>query len=335
MNVISPELVAFLLSNGIRMEQNVPLSKHSYFKTGGIAKLIAFPRHSSELSGIIRVAHQLELKYKVIGATSNIMFLDNQNYSFLICTTELSEIYFDSEKQCIICDAGVMLGDLSRHALLHAIQGFEGLEGIPGTVGAGVVMNAGAYGCEVEDVLASIMIVSENGVIEELQASDLAFGYRTSVLKTGEVSGVVSKCIFKAVKGDAAKIYRKMELFHSKRHKYQEFMYPNLGSIYSGSIYRALGKKDKIYQIITAIYFLLFYKLKILKGQSPINRRWLNEFTVKRFNIRYTEQPFSDKTMNTLTNRGQGTDSIRDYLRQLNRLVGDAVPIENEIVVGF
>ena len=82
-------------------------------------------------------------------------------------------------------------------------------------------------------------------------------------------------------------------------------------------------------------YYLWCYKWKAFRRESPINRKWINDITVKRFGITFREQPFSDKTMNSLINNGHHTDEVLDYISQIKAIIGEKVPIENEIVVGF
>ena len=126
-----------------------------------------------------------------------------------------------------------------------------------------------------------------------------------------------------------------MELLHAKRHKYNEYMYPNLGSMFSGSVYRALGKRDPMYKLVSSAYYLWCYKWKMFRRESPINRKWINDYTVKRFNLKFDKQPFSDKTLNCVINNGHHTDELLDFIDQMRSLVGKHVPIENEVVNPF
>ena len=158
---------------------------------------------------------------------------------------------------------------------------------------------------------------------------------RATIVRSIANDEIIISATFKVDIGTSLEIYSRMSLFHNKRHKYQEFMYPTLGSVYSSSVYRALAKKDIWYKFVSSIYYLLFYKWKIFRREAPDNRKWLNDFTVSRFGISYKNQPFSHKDMNTLVNNGHHTDEILSYIRQLNTLVGSDILIENEIVDKF
>ena len=328
-------LLEILNKNKIEFQENILLSKFSYLKTGGFAKLVIFPSTADEVALILKALKENSVKYKTIGATSNLLFLDNIVYNCLISTSKLKGIEINDEKSEITAEGGEMLADLSRFALNHSVLGFEGLEGIPGMVGGAVFMNAGAYGYEIKDVLKNIEIVDDEGVKKVIDKNALDLKYRNSALRNGNIKGIVTKCTFNITKGSQSEIEHRMELYHAKRHKYQDFMYPNLGSLYSGSIYRELGKEDAYFKVVSMLYFLFNYKLKLFRRESPINRKWINDIVVKRFDLNYDIQPFSNKGINCLVNRGQGTDEMLRYIEDINNLTKSRVRIENEIVAEF
>jgi UDP-N-acetylmuramate dehydrogenase len=329
------KIVKSLISSKIEFKRDVDLSKTTYLKTGGTARLLILPKTTGEIVESVKLLKANGLKYKVIGATSNLMFLDNSNYSCLLSTIELKGIKVDETSNQIISGSGEMIGDLSRFALLNSITGFEGLEGIPGTVGGAVFMNAGAYGYETKSVLNSIEIVDENGNIKNFENNELGLKYRNSALKKGIIKGIIISASFKINFSCPNKIEKKMELYHAKRHKYQEWLFPNLGSCFSGSIYRVLGKKDPLFKVISMLYFLINYKFRLFRRESPINRTWINDIAIKRFNLKFKTQPFSNKNINTLVNRGQGTDEMLRYIETINFLTDSSVPLENEILESF
>jgi UDP-N-acetylmuramate dehydrogenase len=328
-------LISELDNSNIPYQERVSLSNFTYLQTGGMAKLIIYPRNIEETSRSVIALNDSQTPYKIIGATTNLLFCDDDEYSCLLCTSDIKDFQYDSINNQFVVGSGVMLPDLSRYALYHSITGFEGLEGIPGTVGGAVFMNAGAYGYRIKDNLLKIEIVDEKGLIVTLPAEALSLQWRNSALRTGKIKGIVTRCFFKTLKGDATSISNKMEVFHAKRHKYQDFLYPNLGSIFSGSIYNVLGQNDIYYKIIAGLYYLFLYKWKIFVRESPMNRKWLNDIVVKRFNLQYDRQPFSDKTINCLVNRGQGTDEMIRYIEEIKLLTKGKIPVENEIVRGF
>ena len=329
------EFNLWLNESDIKYEISVNLSNYSYFKSGGLAEVIFFPATHDEIIDCITNLNSLKISFKIIGETTNLIFLDDINYSCLISTSKLSFLDYDQKNQIIISDCGTKLPSLSRFALSNSITGMEGLEGIPGSVGAAVFMNAGAYGDEIKDTLISVDVILPDGKIKNYKNNELKFSHRNSIFKLHKSNEIILRCYFNAKKGDALTIYNKMSLFHNKRHKYQEWMYPNLGSLFTKSIYRSLAKKDFIFKIISSVYYLIFYKWKPFRREAPDNRVWLNNIAVKRFGISYRIQPFSNKDMNTLVNNGHHTDEILDYINQIQKLLDDKVPIENEIVQQF
>lgn len=287
------------------------------------------------MASAVAILRKARIPFKLIGETSNLIFKDEQDYLCLVSTLRLDGIHYDTTTQLLVADAGALLPELSRVALYHGFAGFAGLEGIPGTIGGAVFMNAAAYGYSISDILESIDLLCEDGSLVTMSASELELGYRTSVFREGKNRGIIIRARFYARPGDKESISREMELFHAKRHKYSEYLYPNVGSVFAGSIYRELATRDLFYRLVAACYMFFNYKCKVFRRESPINRRWINDFTVKRFGIRFTNQPFSDKTMNTLINNGHHTAEHLDYIEQIRRLTGDKIPVENEIVESF
>jgi len=186
-----------------------------------------------------------------------------------------------------------------------------------------------------KDKLIEAELALPDGSLRHFSLADLQLSHRSSVLRREASGSFVCSATFQAKTGDERKIFGKMELFHAKRHKYQDFMYPNLGSIFSGSPYRALSARDRYFKLMSAAYYLLNYELRLFRRESPINRRWLNDLVLKRFPLRYQHQPFSDKTLNCLVNRGQGTKEMVRFIRQMEELTSGLVPLENEIVEEF
>lgn len=322
--------------HGVDYELNVSLKSFSVFKTGGIALIVLFPRCISNLVLIFQYLVANEIRFKLVGETSNLLFLDDVEFGCLLVTTGVNSIVLNSSSGTLEVDAGFSLPELARFALLNSIKGFEGFEGIPGSVGGAVFMNAGAYGYEVKDVLKGVDVLDADLGEYYLPVRELKFNNRSSVFR--EASGksiVILKAYFRVEYSDSKKIYKNMSLFHSKRHKYQEFMYPTLGSLYSGSVYRSLARRNVFYKIMSFLYFLIFYKLKLFMREAPNDRILFNSITINMFKICYTIQPFSDKDMNTLTNRGQHTDEFLRYIEQMESLVGDDLRVENEIVADF
>lgn len=325
----------FLRSSDIEHELNVELAVFTYMKTGGRAGVVVYPKTPAELHAVIKYLIDSRLAYKVVGNTSNLLFKDEEDYSVLVCTVKLTRLDYLEDEGLLVAECGVTIPDLSRRALLESVKGFEGFEGIPGTLGGGIFMNAGAYGYELKDVCTKADIIDADGEVRTVPVAELGLAHRTSRMRSAPNGWIVTRLYFRAVKGDAAKIYGKMEVYHAKRHKYTDYMYPNLGSIYSGSPYRALSKRDRVFMIYSSLFYFFGYKFKIFIRESPINRKWLNDKVVQRFGLKYDRQPFSDKTLNCLVNRGQGSTEMIRFINELGELTDGRIALENEIVEPF
>ncbi|MCK0195605.1 FAD-binding protein [Ancylobacter sp. 6x-1] len=328
-------LERFCIQHGIEVQRSVDLADFTYLRAGGTAHVVVFPNTPAQVASVQGFLHQSNLQSKVIGNTSNLLFLDDETYSVLLCTTKMNKIVYDAANGVIAADGGAMMPDLARVALWNAVAGFEGLEGIPGTIGGGIFMNAGAYGFELKDPFLRAEMVHPDGTMRMYEAAEFKLSHRSSILRKESKGSIVVRAYFRAEKGDAEKIYRRMELYHSKRHKYQDFFYPNLGSIYSGSPYRALAHRDPVFRLLSALYYFFRYEFKLFHREAPINRKWLNDLVLKRFDFKYDIQPFSDKTLNCLVNRGQGTAEMVRFIEQLGELSDGRIPLENEIVRPF
>lgn len=319
--------------HGIAVSSDVDLAHYSYMKTGGTARHVLRPQRVDDLVALVRHLTAAAMPFKIIGNTSNILFLDRTDYALLICTTALDGL--TGLGTTIVAECGAPLPELSRRALYQGLTGMEGLEGIPGTVGAGIFMNAGAYGSEIKDTLVAVDFLDAGGDIVRLAAADLGLKQRSSALREGSLSGVVLRAYFEAKPGDVERIYRRMERYHEKRHRYQEFQYPNLGSLFSASPYDALARRDP------AVRRMMRYDIwrrrfrRYLLGGTPTDRRFLNDYILRRYKLAFPRQPFSDKTMNCLVNRGQGTDAMLAYIETVQALTGAVLPLENEILQPF
>lgn len=332
---MNSKLSELLKRTGSPFKVDVALSKITYFRSGGSAEVVFYPETIPQLVELVASLGESKISFRVVGETSNILFITGKNYSCLISTIQLDEIIFDWKKGEIIVSAGAMLPELSRQALYKGVSGFAGLEGIPGTIGGAVFMNAGAYGDNIQRSLLRVEVVELDGSRSQMTNAELDFSYRDSVFKQRVSKAIVLKAYFKITLGDRYRLEKKMELVHSKRHKYHEYCYPNLGSIFSGSVYRALAKRSFRYRVVSSIFYLLNYRYKVLRREAPINRKWLNDYTVKTFGLKFETQPFSDKTINTIVNRGQSIDEIISYIQTLESLIQGDIPIENEIVDPF
>ncbi len=175
----------FLNALDIEYTINTLLSTISTFKTGGEADVLAFPDTQDKLISIIREAKYRKIPYAVVGNTSNSIFDDKGYRGIIVSTKKLNTILFEEKcdgKYEVICECGAMMPSVSKKAAQRSLGGFEFACGIPGTVGGGVFMNAGAHGSAISDVLISSKAydTSEDRIVD-FCADEHNFGYRESI----------------------------------------------------------------------------------------------------------------------------------------------------------
>lgn len=203
---------------------NEPMSKHTSFKTGGEAEFYVTPESKEELIGILKIG---EVPITIIGNGTNILVKDNGVKGIVISTIKLRN--YKIEDDFIEADCGMPLILLSKIAQENSLSGLEFACGIPGTVGGAVVMNAGAYGGEMKDVVVSSVYVDEKFEVNEIK--EHKFDYRKSIY-TSEVQGTVISVKIKLQKGDKELILKKMNENIESRNLKQPVNMPSAGSTF-------------------------------------------------------------------------------------------------------
>lgn len=319
-------LEKFLHNNKIDFKRKVDLSKFTYFKTGNTAEFVIYPNNAKELKIIFDFLKSNYVAYKVIGATTNLLFLDDVKYDVLISLRKFNSIEINEQKKFVKAEAGVMLTRFVRRLAGRGIRGFEGLEGIPGTVGGAIFMNAGAYGYEISGNLINIKVLTKEGDIKRFLKKDLKFAVRHSVFREKDI-GIILDARFHVEHGNKDEINKKIRYFRDNRRTYQEHNYHNLGSIFATQdLYSEIAKHHLGYKLI------LYFVRKLNAILKPSDNKLLNKVTCCYFNLRLKKQPFSDKTMNCLINNSITSKEAVEYINMIRELIRDSVPLENEIV---
>ena len=209
--------------------ENENMASHTTFKCGGNASLYIAPNSTDELVKVLEVLRNENYPYMVIGNGSNLLVKDT-GYDGAIVEVDKKISEIDVRGEEIIVEAGAKLSKVATIAMENDLAGFEFAHGIPGNMGGAVVMNAGAYGGEMKDVLKWVKVVDQNGEIKTLENEELELGYRTSrVMKEKMI--VLEACIKLelGVMGDIAEV---MALLMSKRKASQPLEYPSAGSTF-------------------------------------------------------------------------------------------------------
>ena len=214
---------------GERIKTGEPMKWHTTFRTGGPAAYFATPSCTEELSAIIKLCRQENMPYYILGNGSNLLISDKGYDGVMISMGEgFSQIW--NEGSQIRAGAGALLSRIARQALALSLTGFEFAAGIPGTLGGAVVMNAGAYGGEMKQVLVSAQVLTKEGEIRTVPAEELELGYRTSSIQKEEQ--IVLSALLKLELGDKSRIRARMEELAEKRKEKQPLEYPSAGSTF-------------------------------------------------------------------------------------------------------
>ncbi len=217
-------------AGNISYKCNEPMEKHTSFRIGGGAEVMAFPKNSQELAELLKLSELLDCKTAILGAGTNVLAPDEGLEGLVICLKDCLDGMEQLDETRIRVMAGVTM---SRAAVFAANAGLSGLEfahGIPGSVGGGVYMNAGAYGGEICQVCESVEIMDRSGKIRRLSGVEMGFSYRHSILEdTGEIVLSADFCL---TKGEPEAIKAKMKELIGKRSASQPLDLPSAGSAF-------------------------------------------------------------------------------------------------------
>ena len=221
------ELKTVIDENKIRT--NVPMSELTTFKTGGIADMIIYPTTLQELKNVVEFFHECREKYYVLGNGSNILASDNGIKKPIIC---LGHNYssIDVFDNCITAKSGAFLSAIARKAYEESLTGFEFASGIPGTLGGALIMNAGAYGGEMKDVVEAVSFIDSTGTEYIVSGEEMEFSYRKSALS--DTNCIITGATIKLEYGNKSDINAKMSDLASRRREKQPLEYPSAGSTF-------------------------------------------------------------------------------------------------------
>ena len=205
-----------------------PLAKHTSFRIGGPAKRMAFPKTAEELIVLDGFARELGVRTIVLGNGTNVLFPDEGIDAAVIATGEMARIERDGET--LAADAGVSLARLATVAWQEGLTGLEFAHGIPGSLGGGVVMNAGAYDGALSDVLSEVTALFPDGV-RTIGVEDLRFSYRHSLF-TEQPDAVALRAKVRLRTGERDAIKARMDELMAKRRASQPLEYPSAGSTF-------------------------------------------------------------------------------------------------------
>ena len=206
-----------------------PMKRHTTFRIGGPAEVFCMPENFAEVRRILEICKEEKLPYFILGNGSNLLVSD-RGYRGVVIQLDRNYGEIRVENTEIYASAGALLSTIAVAARKASLTGFEFAGGIPGTLGGAVVMNAGAYGGEMKDVLQKVRVMNQDGEIFELPVEKLEMGYRTSVIKTAGYIVLEAGLSFK--KGDIEEIKALTRKLSEQRISKQPLEYPSAGSTF-------------------------------------------------------------------------------------------------------
>ena len=222
------KISAFFPEMDIRFEE--PLAKHTSFRIGGNAQAMAFPRTGEELAALLKGSALLDCDCRILGAGTNVLAPDGGVGGLVICLKDSLAGMERLDERRIRVMAGVTMARAAVYASKLGLSGLEFAHGIPGTVGGGVYMNAGAYGGEISQVCESVEVMDRTGNCRVIPAADMDFSYRHSRLETE--GGIVISAIFCLTPGEPEEIQDRMKELARKRSASQPLDLPSAGSAF-------------------------------------------------------------------------------------------------------
>ena len=224
------ELISFIKKNNIgNIKENVDLSKHTTYKVGGMARLFVYPKNIEKLILLLGKLKKENIKHKVLGFGSNLIFSDSLYDGVIIKLDSFDEVKI--KDTVITAGAGVSLIKLSYKAQKEGLTGLEFASGIPGSVGGAVFMNAGAYKSDMGYIVSSVKVLTPDLEVKTLYNKDLKYKYRSSFLQSNP-DYICLEATLVLRPGDKKAIKELMDTRKQKRLLTQPLEYPSAGSVF-------------------------------------------------------------------------------------------------------
>ncbi len=209
---------------------NEPMAKHTSFRIGGAVEVMAMPENADQLADILKVSKMLDIKPAILGAGTNVLAPDEGIKGLVICLKDALDEISQVDDTHIQVSAGVSMTKAAVFAANLGLSGLEFAHGIPGSVGGGVYMNAGAYGGEIKDVCVSVDVMTFDGVLHRYTSEEMDFSYRHSRLE--EEPGIVVSAVFSLTEKPSEEIRAYMQELAAKRKASQPLDKPSAGSAF-------------------------------------------------------------------------------------------------------
>lgn len=228
MTLLQQKMADFLPEYELKFDE--PMRRHTSFRIGGGAEVMTFPKTREELADILKICRELNEKPAILGAGTNVLAPDEGIRGVVVCLKDCLAGMERLDENRIRVMSGMTMTRAAAFAANHGLSGMEFAHGIPGTVGGGVYMNAGAYGGEIKDIAESVEIMDLDGNIRTLTNEEMTFSYRHSILE--ETDAIVLSATFRLEQAEADAVKAKMRELQAKRSASQPLDLPSAGSAF-------------------------------------------------------------------------------------------------------
>lgn len=278
---------------------DVPMRQLTSLQVGGPADVVFFPKNLEELKRILKVAKRKKIPLFILGRGTNLIVRDKGIRGWVVSLTQgLRKVHFDGE--FVEAEGGLSLHQLVQYTIQKGLTGMEPFFGIPGTVGGGLAMNAGAWGAEIKDLVHSVTFLKEDGETVERPRSRLRFSYRYLSFPR---SWIILRGKFHLKRGRKEEILEAVKSYSERRKRTQPIGYPSAGSIFKNPKEGPAGK-------------------------------WIEEVGLKGF--RMGQAMVSDRHANFIINQGKATaEEILNLMEWIERKVYEekGISLEREVRV--
>jgi len=278
---------------------DVPMRQLTSLQVGGPADVVFFPKNLEELKRILKVAKRKKIPLFILGRGTNLIVRDKGIRGWVVSLTQgLRKVHFDGE--LVEAEGGLSLHQLVQYTIQKGLTGMEPFFGIPGTVGGGLAMNAGAWGAEIKDLVHSVTFLKEDGETVERPRSRLRFSYRYLSFPR---SWIILRGKFHLKRGRKEEILEAVRSYSERRKRTQPIGYPSAGSIFKNPKEGPAGK-------------------------------WIEEVGLKGF--RMGQAMVSDRHANFIINQGKATaEEILNLMEWIERKVYEekGISLEREVRV--
>lgn len=221
-----------------RVLSDAPMRRFTSIKVGGPADGLLFPKDIVELRKVVRYARKKKIPFLILGKGTNLVVRDNGIRGWVISLTQgMKSVQWDGD--VVEAEAGLPLQRLVQLSIQKSFSGLEPFSGIPGTVGGGLAMNAGAWGRELKDILLSVTLMNEEGEVVEKPLRELKFSYRRLAIP---LSWIILRGRFQLEKGRKEEILERVRSYVETRRRTQPLDYPSAGSVFKNPAEGSAGK---------------------------------------------------------------------------------------------